>query len=164
MLVVLFGAQTMVAENSNQPTRGTRSYTTVGAPAPDVDLYDAKGNKHRLSEFKGKYVYLDLWASWCGPCNLEIPYMKELERSLGNEMVVFVAISVDEDVDSWKAALARHKLEGNQFIASPIFPQLLKLYSIPRYMIYDKEGKLVNANAPRPSSGEIIKQILSGLK
>lgn len=130
----------------------------------NVELTDVEGKTHRLSDFKGKYVYVDLWASWCGPCNMEIPYMQELERTLDNELVVFVAISIDEDARSWKAALTRNKMTGHQFIAPAELPILLRLRSIPRYMILDKEGKVLYSNAPRPSSGLVIKKILSELK
>lgn len=130
----------------------------------NVELTDVEGKTHRLSDFKGKYVYVDLWASWCGPCNMEIPYMQDLERTLDNEMVVFVAISIDEDVRSWKAALTRNRMAGHQFIAPPELPVLLRLRSIPRYMILDKEGKVLYSNAPRPSSGPVIRKILSELK
>ena len=132
--------------------------------ATNVQLTDVNGEKHRLSEFKGKYIYADLWASWCGPCIMEIPYMQELERTLGNDMVEFVAISVDEDVDSWKAALARHNMKGHQFIAPPELSIILRVRSIPRYIIFDKEGKILYPNAPRPSSGGMIRKILSELK
>ncbi|MBR6639547.1 MAG: TlpA family protein disulfide reductase [Muribaculaceae bacterium] len=132
--------------------------------ATNVQLTDVNGEKHRLSDFKGKYLYVDLWASWCGPCNMEIPYMQELERSLDNDMVEFVAISVDEDVDSWKVALARHNMKGHQFIAPPELSIILRVRSIPRYIIFDTEGKILYPNAPRPSSGDMIKKILSELK
>lgn len=141
-----------------------RSYSLPGAEAPDVVLTDVKGGMHRLSDFKGKYIYVDFWASWCGPCNMEIPYMKELERTLGNEMVVFVGISIDEDIDAWKSALARHSLKGNQFIGNQELAQMLNVQSIPRYVIYGKDGKLLNADAPRPSSGDEIRSILMKLK
>ncbi|MBQ7041260.1 MAG: TlpA family protein disulfide reductase [Muribaculaceae bacterium] len=130
----------------------------------NVQLSDVNGEKHQLSDYKGKYVYVDLWASWCGPCNMEIPYLQELERTLDNDEVEFVAISIDEDVRSWKAALTRNKMTGHQFIAPSELPILLRLRSIPRYMILDKEGKVLYSNAPRPSSGAIIKKILSELK
>lgn len=132
--------------------------------AIDVLLFDENGETHRLRDFKGEYIYVDLWASWCGPCNMEIPYMQELERTLDNDMVEFVAISVEEDESSWKAALARHNMTGHQYIAPPELSILLRVSSIPRYIIFDKEGKILYPNAPRPSSGDMIKKILSELK
>lgn len=141
-----------------------RSYSMPGGEAPNIALTDVNGETHFLSDFKGKYIYVDFWASWCGPCNVEIPYMKELERTLNNEMVVFVGISIDEDINAWKNAMMRHALRGNQFIAPKEMSQMLNIQSIPRYVIYDKDGKLMNVNAPRPSSGAEIRSLLMQLK
>ena len=131
---------------------------------PDVPIIDQQGNEHRLSEFKGRYVYIDLWASWCGPCNQEIPYLKELERTIGNDKVVFVSISIDEDFNAWKAAIKRHNLSGNQFLGNETLASLLKVQGIPRFLIYDKEGRLLNPDAPRPSSQMEIRRILNSLE
>ncbi len=142
----------------------SREYSMVGGKMPEVDIIDLNGNAHRLSEFKGKYVYVDFWASWCGPCNNEIPHLKQLEETLGNDQVVFVAISIDEEIDDWKAAVKRHNLHGNQFLGNQEIARLLNISGIPRYVIYDKEGHLLDPNAPRPSSGESIRQLLKNLK
>lgn len=141
-----------------------RCSSVPGAPIPDVEIIDAEGKTHTLAEFKGKYVYIDFWASWCVPCNREIPHMKELEKKLNNDNVVFVGISTDEDETAWKEALARHGLSENQFRGNRELMEMLSIQSIPRYVIYDKDGKLVNANAPRPSSGDEILTILRNLK
>lgn len=140
------------------------SYCRVGGEMPDVPIIDPQGNEHRLAEFKGRYVYIDMWASWCGPCNQEIPYLKELEKTLGNDQVVFVSISIDEDPDAWKAAIKRHNLTGNQFLGNETLATLLKVQGIPRFLIYDKEGRLLYPEAPRPSSGMTIRRILNSLK
>lgn len=141
-----------------------RSSSIIGAPAPDVEIIDSEGNTHKLAEFKGKYIYVDFWASWCVPCNREIPIMKELEKTLGNDNVVFVGISIDESENDWKEALKRHELKENQFLGNRLLAEMLSIQSIPRYIIYDKEGKLMNSNAPRPSSGDEIRDILKNLK
>ena len=140
------------------------SYSRVGGEMPDVPIIDQQGNEHRLSEFKGRYVYIDLWASWCGPCNQEIPYLKELERTIGNDKVVFVSISIDEDSNAWKAAIKRHNLSGNQFLGNETLATLLKVQGIPRFLIYDKEGRLLYPDAPRPSSQMEIRRILNSLE
>ena len=140
------------------------SYSRVGGEMPDVPIIDQQGNEHRLSEFKGRYVYIDLWASWCGPCNQEIPYLKELERTIGNDKVVFISISIDEDSNAWKAAIKRHNLSGNQFLGNETLATLLKVQGIPRFLIYDKEGRLLYPDAPRPSSQMEIRRILNSLE
>ena len=141
-----------------------RSASMPGAPVPDIEILDAEGNSHKLSEFKGKYIYIDFWASWCGPCNREIPFLKDLEKTLNNDNVVFVGISIDEDAEAWKGALKRNELSENQFLGNNKLSEMLSIQSIPRYVIYDKEGKLLDANAPRPSSGDEIRSILKNLK
>jgi thiol-disulfide isomerase/thioredoxin len=139
--------------------------TIPGQPFPEnVVLKDKDGNTVDFSTFRGKYVYIDMWASWCGPCNQEIPYLKELEKTLGNDQVVFVSISIDEDPDAWKAAIKRHNLTGNQFLGNETLATLLKVQGIPRFLIYDKEGRLLYPEAPRPSSGMTIRRILNSLK
>lgn len=141
-----------------------RSASMPGAPTPDIEILDADGNPHKLSEFKGKYIYVDFWASWCGPCNREIPFMKDLEKTLNNDMVTFVGISIDEDANAWKEAMKRHGLTENQYLGNSKLSDMLSIQSIPRYVLYDKEGKLIDINAPRPSSGDEIRSILKNLK
>ena len=76
------------------------------------------------------------------------PYLKELEKTLGNDQVVFVSISIDEDPNAWKAAIKRHNLTGNQFLGNETLATLLKVQGIPRFLIYDKEGRLLYPEAP----------------
>lgn len=72
-----------------------KRYFVVGSPLPDAPLKDRNGNKVKLSDFAGKYIYIDIWASWCVPCCAEVPHLKRLESELQNDRVVFVSISID---------------------------------------------------------------------
>ena len=72
-----------------------------GQPAADFAFEDMEGKTVRLSDFRGKYVYVDLWATWCGPCNAEIPHLRKLEERLRGKNIVFVGISSDSDRDAW---------------------------------------------------------------
>lgn len=157
-LIILMAAQAI--EEQERLER----YSRIGGEMPPVAITDISGNKHFLSEFKGKYIYVDIWASWCGPCNREIPYLRELEKTLGNDKVEFVAISIDEDINAWKAAVKRHNLKGNQFIGNDSLATMLKIQGIPRYLIYDPDGRLLNTDAPRPSSGMEIRRLLNSLQ
>ena len=142
-----------------------QSYTKVGDPAPEDILFDPTGNEHRLSDYKGKYVFVDLWASWCVYCIREFPALHEIEKEFASEELVFVSLSLDSNKDSWLSALKRLKLEGNQFIvSSSAFSEKLNASSIPRYLLYDKQGRLIDGNAPRPSETEKITMLLRNLK
>lgn len=139
--------------------------TISGAPFPaDVILETEDGTRVDFAQFRGKYVYVDLWASWCVPCVREVPHLKALEHSLENDKVVFVSISCDTDRAAWlkkKEALALH---GNQFInADNKLCEKLNVNGIPRFLIYDPNGNLLNPNATRPSNKE-TKATLEGLK
>lgn len=136
-----------------------------GAAFPDVALIDADGNAVSLSKFKGKYVYIDLWASWCVPCIKEVPYLQELEKQLQNPNVVFVSISTDSTEKPWRSRMEQQKMHGNQWLNTDgKLCDRLNVSGIPHFLIYDKEGHLLVYDAPRPSTGEQLKKMLEELK
>lgn len=143
-----------------------RQSTVVGAEFPaDVVLVDSTGNVVDFSSFKGKYVYIDMWASWCGPCCREVPFLQELEASLQNEDVVFVSISIDTDPVAWKQKMVELGMHGNQlYDRDAKLGTALNVRGIPFFLLYDKEGRLHTYGAPRPSSGEELRGLLEGLQ
>lgn len=88
--------------------------TRAGMKAIDINFTDADGKPHKLSEFFGKVIYIDVWASWCGPCRKEIPHIARhyTEYYKGNDKVMFLSISVDEDENAWKKAMEKDKPLG----------------------------------------------------
>ncbi|PXY00984.1 hypothetical protein DF185_10005 [Marinifilum breve] len=80
---------------------------SVGDKAPAFTLKDATGNEHSLSDFKGKYLVIDFWASWCGPCKKEMPFMKELYGKYHAKGLEMLAISTDQDPNAWKKAMKK---------------------------------------------------------
>ncbi len=138
---------------------------TKGSPFPaEVVLKDTAGNVVDFSKFRGKYVYIDVWASWCVPCCKEVPTLQQLEKDLKNENVVFVSISVDSSESPWKKKMAALNMHGNQLIdANKNFTKSLNIRGIPHCLIYDKEGRLHLYDAPRPSAGG-IRYLLEDLK
>ena len=78
---------------------------SLGEKAPAFTLKDAAGNEHSLSDFKGKYLVIDFWASWCGPCKKEMPFMKELYDKYHSKGLEMLAISTDQDPNAWKKAM-----------------------------------------------------------
>ncbi len=135
-----------------------------GEAAPEISAIDVAGDSISLSQFQGKYVYLDFWASWCKPCREEIPYLEKLTKELEKDNIAVISVSVDEDKDAWSDVIRSKSMTGIQWLANK--DQVIGAYnlaSIPRYMIIDPQGKIVSANAQRPS-GEILKQIREAMK
>ena len=139
--------------------------TIKGTPFPaDVVLKDKEGNVVDFAKFSGKYVYIDVWASWCGPCIKQIPHLQKLEEELQNDNVVFVSISVDAKETPWLKKMEALGVHGNQLWDSNAqLCKSLNINGIPFFLIYDAEGKLHMYDAPRPSQGEGLKVMLEGL-
>jgi len=134
----------------------------VGKKAVNFTYKDAKGKNVSLSDFKGKVVYVDVWATWCAPCRQEIPHLKELEKKFhGNKDIVFMSISTDaiKDIQKWKDFIVAEQLPGIQLHGRTDddndIAKLYQISGIPRFLLFDKQGNIVSIDAPRPSSSEI---------
>ncbi|WP_299017709.1 TlpA disulfide reductase family protein [uncultured Polaribacter sp.] len=134
-----------------------------GSPSPKFEDYvDFKGGKKSLDSFKGKYVYIDVWATWCGPCIQQIPFLKQIEEEYKGKNIEFVSISTDESRrsgGSWEAAekkwrdfVKAKQLGGVQLWSGEdySFQQAYQITGIPRFILIDPNGNIVDANAPRP--------------
>ena len=131
-----------------------------GKLAPDFEMKDTDGKIYKLSDLRGKVLYIDVWATWCGPCVGEIPYFeKKHEQYKNNTDIEFISISADANVSAWKKKLAEDNPSWKQFIVDKgTKSALFKLYGIngiPRFMLIDKDGKIITVNAPRPSDDKI---------
>jgi thiol-disulfide isomerase/thioredoxin len=126
-----------------------------GQPAFDFSGKDMQGNTVKLSDFKGKYVYVDVWATWCGPCKFEIPYLDTLETDYQGRNVVFISYSIDEDHDAWMKFVPEKKLQGVQIIGEKAWESQLckdyKIRGVPTFMFFDPEGKIISVKMTRPS-------------
>jgi thiol-disulfide isomerase/thioredoxin len=129
-----------------------------GMPAPGFTLESNLGKQYSLEDFKGKVVYLDLWASWCLPCRAENPRLKTLYAKYKNDdRVAFISIAVSDGVGAWKKALKQDKPDWLQlWDKDGIVSDAYVTSSIPQFVIIDKEGKIVNLNAPRPGDVETL--------
>lgn len=143
---------------------GAKLYDTEpGSQAADFTYPDIDGKEVSLSDFKGKVVLVDVWATWCGPCKGELPYLKKLEEEMRGLDVVCLGVSVDkaEDNQKWKEFVKKEGLGGVQLHASgwSKITKDYKIKGIPRFMIFDKKGNIVSVDAPRPSSPELKKML-----
>jgi thiol-disulfide isomerase/thioredoxin len=130
--------------------------------APSFDYENHKGGKTKLEDLRGKYVYIDVWATWCGPCRAEIPHLKKVEEKYHDKNIEFVSISVDVDKDheKWQKFVTEKELGGIQLFAdknwTSDFIKSFGINSIPRFLLIDPEGKVIKADAARPSSPQLI--------
>lgn len=132
----------------------------AGDPAPNFKHKDINGKEVSLSDFAGKYVYLDVWASWCGPCKGEIPYLKEVENKMHGKNIVFVSVSVDKNIEDWKKIVVEKEMSGIQLHIGGdwTISTAFGINYIPRFILIGPDGKVVDANMIRPSKGvELIK-------
>ncbi len=135
-----------------------------GNPSPKfVDYENHSGGTTSLDDLKGKYVYVDVWATWCGPCKVEIPFLKEVEKKYHGKNIEFVSISVDRapDHEKWIKMVNDEELGGIQLYAdkdwNSDFVTGYYIKGIPRFILIDPNGLIITANAPRPSNEKLIK-------
>lgn len=147
----------------SQKARSSQFEKLVGQPSPSFENYENfKGGTTSLSDLKGKYVYVDVWATWCGPCKREIPFLKEVEHNYEGKDIQFVSISIDKKADheKWKSMVKDKELGGIQLFADDNWKsQFVRDYQIdgiPRFILIDPQGNIVSADAPRPSSPKLI--------
>ena len=147
-----------------------------GTASPTFDKYENyKGGTTSLSDLKGKYVYVDVWATWCGPCKAEIPALKELDKKYHGKNIQFVSLSIDDDRshggswdkarENWKAMIADKQLVGIQLFApegwQSQFVLDYRINGIPRFILIDPNGNIVTPDAPRPSDAGLIELFTS---
>ncbi|MCI9846848.1 TlpA family protein disulfide reductase [Flavobacterium pectinovorum] len=139
-----------------------------GAMAMDFEMKDSSGKVFKLSDFKGKAVYIDVWATWCAPCIKETPHFKKLvEKYKGDNRIEFISVSVDSDKNAWNKMITKDSHDWKQLIVdNNLKSDLCVNYGIemiPRFLLFDKEGRVVNATAPHPSDSESIIEEINGI-
>ena len=129
----------------------------AGDVAIDFTYPDTTGQNYSLSSFKGNLVYVDVWATWCGPCKAEIPSLQQLEADYHDQAITFLSVSVDTDEAAWRKMVQDKSLGGTQLWADG-WSQITKdyaIFGIPRFMLFSADGKVISNDAPRPSSADI---------
>ena len=139
---------------------------TRGSVAPDFTAHDLKGKAHNLSDFKGKVVLVDFWFTGCSPCKAEMPHLEKIARDMQGQEITFISISVDtgdDFVKAWKEFVAKKGDETLNLLLpdgfkSPLMEKYL-IKGVPRILIIDKDGTIVDAYARRPSDPKLRKQL-----
>ena len=164
-----FLAQNPPAEYSRMANNLKTAFGALskGQPGPDFEMESIDGKTYTMKDFKGKVVYIDIWATWCGPCRKEMPHSKKLKEQFKGKDVEFVYISTDKNKGAWEKFVTEKEMGGVQLYAGKAHSQIAKDYivkGIPRFILIDKNGNIVNARAKRPSQKGIAEDIEELLK
>ncbi len=148
---------------SDQP----QQTTPVQNDGSGAGLMNMKGKPVDLTSLKGKVIYIDFWASWCGPCRKMMPFSKQMHDQLTAKQkkeIEFLYISIDADTAAWKKAINDLGMEGVQFISPGNWNskacRYFQIGSIPRYMIMNKAGEIVDFNAKRPADPAVLQELI----
>ena len=127
----------------------------VGDVLPDFEVLTTGLKKVKLSGIlrKGHYTLVELWASWCGPCRGELPALKELEEKYAGKDIHFVSLSCDKNKKAWENMVTKDQLKGIQLHMGTdrTFMDAYLINGIPRFILLDRDGKIISANMTRPS-------------
>jgi thiol-disulfide isomerase/thioredoxin len=131
-----------------------------GEEAPEFEIPDVNGNIVKLSDFKGKYVYIDIWATWCAPCVKQMPFLDKLKEKYKDD-ITFIGISTDGFKGTWEKFLKVNNVKGIQLHSGDdeTFKDLYKAHSVPQFILINPEGNITTAIAPKPSETETIEMI-----
>lgn len=133
------------AKQSIIDNRRLASMVKPGQPIPVISYPDAKGKTEGLEKYKGKYLLIDFWASWCGPCRQAIPKVKELYKEKQAEGFDVVSISIDDDAKAWRKAMDEEKMPWGQLL-TPNKDSTMKQFQfsgVPTFYMVDPNGKIV---------------------
>lgn len=134
---------------------------TAGRPSPDFAFTDIEGNTVTLKDLRGRYVYIDIWATWCVPCRNELPHLQKLEETFKGLNIAFVSLSCDQDKAKWEKTVKDEKMGGIQLWGDQDneFLRKYRVQTIPRFIFIDPEGRIVNPDMTRPSDPKTIEAL-----
>ncbi|MCU7548819.1 TlpA family protein disulfide reductase [Chitinophagaceae bacterium LB-8] len=137
----------------------------IGKSSYNFSLPDTNGKMVSMKDFKGKVVFIDVWATWCGPCKAQIPFLKEIEEEYkDNKDIVFVAISLDREKDKqkWLNFIQKENLHGLHLLddAGKAFAMKYEIRAIPRFLLIDKKGKWIEVRCPLPEDKANLKKYI----
>ena len=143
-----------------------RVYTNLmpGKVAPDFELISDKGETLRLSDLYGQYLFIDVWATWCGGCVMEIPYMEKLQEHFANDKrIKLISISWDYTQKVWLDYLKKRPATWAQYIVDEenmdVMKKEYRMTGIPRFLLLDPEGRIISIDYARPSEPECVEML-----
>lgn len=150
--------------NYTTATSGKNSFLEKGEKAPDFYLSGMNGKFHSLKDFKGKMIYLSFWATYCSPCIKNIPAKNALIKEYENKPILFINISFDKDSDTWLRSIEKYKVSGIELMCKGNWENILKtnyyIEGIPRYVLINKNGEIIDSDAPSPENKSELKSLI----
>lgn len=124
-----------------------------GRKVPEIEFRDIEGKVVKLTDFNGKYIYIDVWGSTCPPCRKELPFLKVLEKDFAGKNIHFLSVSTDRDKQAWLKAIQEEELDGHLFVPQDLkkFMEIFQIRLIPRFILLDRELNIITANMTAPS-------------
>ena len=169
LIIYLFGISIAISTNAQKDTASFKAAKDLfrGSPAPDFTLRSNQKDTLSLSDFRGKVIYLQFWASWCAVCKQQIPYTKFLQDELQGKDVVFLYISVDENELGWLKTIKKRNMEGVHLYSGGFDSEVAQSYDLqatPTCILIDKQGNIAENPAKYASQRGLLEDIERLLK
>lgn len=126
--------------------------------APEFEATDISGNKFSYKNYEGKYLFIDIWATWCVPCRQEIPYLEKLKQKYADQPIDFISVSMDKNFGAWKKYMESVDSKNQFHSMQDKETRINEMYGaekIPTFVLIDPQGKIVNPSSFRPSDPEL---------
>jgi thiol-disulfide isomerase/thioredoxin len=155
--------QTVGYKNIIEKIFNEKMLLAPGTKAPLFKYKDINGKEYALEDLKGKLVYIDFWATWCGPCRHELPFLEEIEKAYKGKNITFISMSLDDDMVAWDKMVKEKKMLGLQLHADSAWRSTVakdyQIKGIPTFFLIDHNGIIISPSAPRPSAVVEIKKL-----
>jgi len=156
--------QTLGYKNIVEKLYNNKMLVAPGKVAPLFKYKDINGKEYALESLKGQLVYIDFWATWCGPCRHELPFLEDVEKAYEGKKITFISMSMDDDMVAWDKMVKEKKMKGLQLHADGAWASTVakdyQIKFIPTFYLIDHNGIIITSAAPRPSSGAELVNLL----
>ena len=153
----------MAERERQQQSNNANSW--IGKPAPELSLPDVNGRTVSLASYKGKYVLVDFWASWCGPCRAENPNVVKVHDEFKGKNFAILGVSLDKEKDAWQKAIREDKLAWTQLSDLKFWGskavEIFKFEGIPFNVLIDPQGKVVAESLRGEELESKLKEVLN---